>query len=168
MKVSVEHQSTTLSTVKIDVPIAKKIPFSAEKYLLKALGLKHSVLPVVMYDAGARHVLVSVDCVTTLHTLRPNHEMLAELENLAVNCFTWDGTRVENRMFSPAYGVKEDAGTGSVVGPIALHLLKCGQLKTNERLIIEQGILLNRRCVMYGEIKEEGEKISHVELSGQV
>ncbi|MGD8165402.1 PhzF family phenazine biosynthesis protein [Pantoea sp. FN0307] len=168
VKVTVEHHSSTLSTVKINVPPALNIPFNEEKRLLKALGLKQSVQPIEMYDAGARHVLVPVDSIQTLHSLRPDHQALAEFENLAVNCFTWCGFKAENRMFSPAYGVKEDAGTGSVVGPIALHLMKYGQLKANERLTIEQGILLNRRCVMHGEIKQENELVTHIELSGQV
>lgn len=168
VSISVEHHTETLSTVKIDVPPARTVPFKEEKRLLKALGLEQSVLPVEMYDAGARHVLVSVDSIETLRELRPDHQVLAEFENLAVNCFAWCGFQAENRMFSPAYGVKEDAGTGSVVGPIALHLMKHGQLKANEKIMIEQGILLNRRCVMYGEIKQENEIASHIELSGQV
>lgn len=168
ISVAVEHHSATLSTVKINVPLATTIPFTEGKRLLKALGLKHSILPIEMYDAGARHVLVSVDSIETLHALSPDHQALAEFENLAVNCFSWCGRKAENRMFSPAYGVKEDAGTGSAVGPIALHLMKHGQLKANERLTIEQGILLTRRCVMHGEIKTQNEGITHIELSGQV
>lgn len=168
VSVEVEHHAATLSTVKINIPPARHIPFAEGEHLLKALGLKQSLLPIEMYDAGARHVLVSVDSIEQLHALRPNHQALAEFENLAVNCFTWCGRKVENRMFSPAYGVKEDAGTGSAVGPIALHLMKYGQLKVNEKLTIEQGLLLNRRCVMYGEIKQQDKAVTHIELSGQV
>ncbi|WP_456309585.1 PhzF family phenazine biosynthesis protein [Serratia proteamaculans] len=168
VRVAVEHHGLTLSSVKINIPPARLIPFADGERLLKALGLKQSLLPIAMYDAGARHVLVSVDSIETLHALRPDHQALTEFENLAVNCFVWCGRKAENRMFSPAYGVKEDAGTGSAVGPIALHLMKHGQLKVNEKLTVEQGILLNRRCVMYGEIKQQDNAVTHIELSGKV
>lgn len=168
VNVAVEHHSENLSEVRISVPPASATLFAEGKRLLDALGLEQSVLPIEIYDAGARHVLVAVDNVNTLRELRPDYRVLSEFENLAVNCFVWSGLHAENRMFAPAYGVAEDAGTGSVVGPIALHLMKHGQLKTNERLVIEQGALLNRRCVMYGEIKEENGRIAYTELSGQV
>ncbi|WP_188093284.1 PhzF family phenazine biosynthesis protein [Photorhabdus heterorhabditis] len=168
VSISVEHHSKMLSEVKIIVPLVSAKPFVEEKKLLAALGLEKTELPVEIYDAGARHVLVAVDSISTLHGLQPDHRALADFDDLAVNCFSWQGKQVENRMFSPAYGVTEDAGTGSVVGPIAQHLIKYGQLRMNEKLVIEQGILLNRRCVMYGEIKSENGLASHTELSGQV
>ncbi|WP_119343961.1 PhzF family phenazine biosynthesis protein [Facilibium subflavum] len=166
--ISVEHHSETLSDVKITAPLASSSPFAEEKKLLAALGLERTELPVEIYNAGARHILVAVDSISTLHGIKPDYHSLADFENLAVNCFSWQGKQVENRMFSPAYGVMEDAGTGSVVGAIAQHLIKYGQLQMNEKLVIEQGVLLNRRCVMYGEIKEENGCASHTELSGKV
>ncbi|WP_237386669.1 PhzF family phenazine biosynthesis protein [Xenorhabdus sp. Sc-CR9] len=166
--VSVEHHSEVLSEVKITVPLASYKPFVEEKKLLTALGLEKAELPVEIYDAGARHVLVAVDSISTLHGLQPDQRALADFDDLAVNCFSWQGTQVENRMFSPAYGVTEDAGTGSVVGPIVQHLIKYRQLQMNEKVVIEQGILLNRRCVMYGEVKSKNGLASHTELSGQV
>ncbi|MDE1479727.1 PhzF family phenazine biosynthesis protein [Xenorhabdus bovienii] len=166
--ISVEHHSKMLSEVKITVPLASAKPFAEEKKLLAALSLEKTELPVEIYDVGARHVLVAVNSISTLHGLQPDHRALADFDDLAVNCFSWQGKQVENRMFSPAYGVTEDAGTGSVVGPIAQHLIKYGKLQMNEKLVIEQGILLNRRCVMYGEIKSKNDLASHTELSGQV
>ncbi|CDL81590.1 PhzF family phenazine biosynthesis protein [Xenorhabdus szentirmaii] len=166
--VSVVHHSEVLSEVKITVPLASAEPFAEEKKLLAALGLEKAESPIEIYDAGARHVLVAVDSISTLHGLQPDHRALADFENLAVNCFSWNGKNVENRMFSPAYGVTEDAGTGSVVGPIVQHLIKSGQIQMNEKVMIEQGLLLNRRCVMYGEVKSREGLAAHTELSGQV
>ncbi|WP_027250747.1 PhzF family phenazine biosynthesis protein [Photobacterium halotolerans] len=166
--VSVKHISDDVSEVEMTVPLATSQPFSEKDKLLKALGLEGSELPIEMYDAGARHVLVSVSDKSVLHQIKPNHTALEAFENMAINCFCWDGDSIENRMFSPAYGVKEDAGTGSVVWPIAQHLVQYGQFSLNKKLMILQGTQLSRQSEMYGEIKSDQGIGTHAILSGNV
>ncbi len=47
---------------------------------------------------------------------------------MAVNCFAGAGRHWRSRMFSPAYGVVEDAATGSAAGPLAIHLARHRQI----------------------------------------
>ncbi|MCG7500091.1 PhzF family phenazine biosynthesis protein [Vibrio sp. Of7-15] len=165
--ISVINLSDTVCEVTIKVPLACSEYFPEKEKLLKSLGLNKTFLPIEIYDAGARHVLVAVDNITDLHSLKPDHNILEEFENMAINCFCWNGDKIENRMFSPAYGVKEDAGTGSVVWPILQHLIKYDQFEINKKIKIEQGVLLGRRCEMFGEIKNDGIN-NYAELSGKV
>ncbi|CAK2533185.1 Trans-2,3-dihydro-3-hydroxyanthranilate isomerase [Vibrio crassostreae] len=166
--VSVKNISDNVSEVEIAVPLAKPQFFSEKKELLNALGLERSELPIEIYDAGARHVLVSVSDKSVLHNINPDHKALEAFENMAINCFCWDGDNIENRMFSPAYGVKEDAGTGSVVWPIAQHLIQYDQFSLDKKLMILQGTQLSRQSEMYGEIKSDQGIGTHAILSGYV
>ncbi|WP_422775085.1 PhzF family phenazine biosynthesis protein, partial [Pseudomonas aeruginosa] len=71
--------------------------------------LKGSTFPIEVYRNGPRHVFVGLESVAALSALHPDH-------------------RGRSRMFSPAYGVVEDAATGSAAGPLAIHLARHRQI----------------------------------------
>jgi len=124
-----------------------------EKYdradeLLAGLGLESSVLPVEIYHNGPRHVFVGLDDVPALSAVRPDLRALATHLDVAVNCFAGAGTRWRMRMFSPAYGVAEDAATGSAAGPLAVHLARHGLNPFGRRIEITQGVEMGRPSTM--------------------
>jgi trans-2,3-dihydro-3-hydroxyanthranilate isomerase len=47
-------------------------------------------------------------------------------------------------MFSPAYGVAEDAATGSAAGPLAIHLGRHGFAPFGRPIEIMQGVEMGR------------------------
>lgn len=131
-------------------------PYTKTEELLSALGLPDSTLPVEQYDVGPRHVFVGVSDLKTLSTLNPDHRALALHENIAALCFCRNGDAWRLRMFSPAYGVVEDAATGSAAGPLALHLARHGGSSYGQSLEIWQGVEMGRPSKMYGMAQVDG------------
>lgn len=123
-------------------------PYERSGELLAALGLGCSVLPVEIYRNGPRHVFVGLDTVAALSRVRPDLLALASHLDLAANCFAPEGSRWRLRMFSPAYGVAEDAATGSAAGPLALHLARHGRSAFGQRIEIRQGVEMGRPSTM--------------------
>lgn len=117
--------------------------------LLAALGLIASSTPVEVYRNGPRHVFVGVDSVQELSAIQPDHAALRSHLDVAVNCFAPADDHWRTRMFSPAYGVTEDAATGSAAGPLAIHLSRHDLIRANTQIEIHQGVELGRNAVMF-------------------
>ncbi|NSC25485.1 PhzF family phenazine biosynthesis protein [Streptomyces albus subsp. chlorinus] len=130
--------------------------FEREDELLAALGLDSSTLPVEIYVNGPRHVFVGLPSIEDLAALRPDHRALAAFEDMATNCFAGSGTRWRSRMFSPAYGVQEDAATGSAAGPLALHLGRNGRIGFDTWIEIHQGVEMGKHSVMRARAEAGG------------
>ncbi|MFH9262786.1 MULTISPECIES: PhzF family phenazine biosynthesis protein [unclassified Streptomyces] len=137
--------------VSMEQPIPEWRPYEHADALLAALGLDSSTLPVEIYRNGPRHVFVGLPDVAALNALHPDHRALAAFEDMAANCFAPDGEHWQTRMFSPAYGVVEDAATGSAAGPLAIHLARHGLVPYGRTIEIHQGVRLGRRSVMAAE-----------------
>ncbi|HYQ43246.1 MAG TPA: PhzF family phenazine biosynthesis protein [Polyangiaceae bacterium] len=128
--------------------------------LLEALGIRQSTLPVDMYDVGPRHVFVGVESIEALASLNPDQRRLAQHLDMAALCFCPDGARgFRLRMFSPAYGVVEDAATGSAAGPLALHLGRYGVVPFGEKIAITQGIEMARPSQMSALVQTDAGQI---------
>lgn len=148
-------------------PIPEWRPYEHAEELLAALGVADSTLPVEIYRNGPRHVFVGLPDAGALAALRPDHRALAAFDDMAANCFAPDGERWQARMFSPAYGVVEDAATGSAAGPLAIHLARHGLAGYGETVEIHQGVGLGRRSEMFAraDVDQAGE-LSAVWVSG--
>jgi trans-2,3-dihydro-3-hydroxyanthranilate isomerase len=131
-------------------------PYGQTESLLSALGLSHSTLPIEQYDVGPRHVFVSVSDLVTLSSLNPDQRALSQHKNMAALCFCRNDDTWRMRMFSPAYGVVEDAATGSAAGPLALHLARHGLVDYGKSLEIWQGVEIGHPSKMYGLAQTNG------------
>ncbi|WFE26111.1 PhzF family phenazine biosynthesis isomerase [Solwaraspora sp. WMMD791] len=134
--------------------------------VLAALGVEVATTPVEVYHNGPRHVLVGLESVAALSALRPDHRALAALPDMAANCFAGCGTRWRSRMFSPAYGVVEDAATGSAAGPLAIYLARHGLALYGQEIEILQGVEIGRPSLMRAVAQGAGERVSSVYVSG--
>ena len=134
--------------------------------LLAALGLDTSVLPVEVYRNGPRHVYVGLDGVRALSGVRPDQRALADHLDVATNCFAGAGTHWRMRMFSPAYGVAEDAATGSAAGPLAVHLARHGLVRYGQWIEILQGVEIGRPSTMRAVVHGDGDHVESVEVAG--
>ncbi|MGW5088159.1 PhzF family phenazine biosynthesis protein [Streptomyces sp. 067-1] len=143
-------------------------PYDRADQLLTALDLVDtgSALPVEMYDNGPRHVFVGLDGVPALSSLEPDQRVLARLPDMAANCFAGFGTRWRLRMFSPAYGVVEDAATGSAAGSIAVHLARHGLVPFGEWIEIRQGVEMGRPSTMRARATGTPDRIESVQVAG--
>lgn len=138
--------------------VTQPAPFVAEfaqaDVVLDALGITGTPTPITLYDAGARHLVVHLPTPEELFALVPDQNKLAALHDMAVNCFAVDDDDgIVNRMFSPAYGVVEDAATGSACAPLALHAIGHGLLPPGGVVSICQGELLGKACEMFVDVE---------------
>jgi len=147
-------------------PVPVWEPFDRADELLEALGVHGSALPVDIYRNGPRHVLVGFESVEALSKVDPDHRALARFPDMATNCYAGEGSSWRNRMFSPAYGVVEDAATGSAAGPIAIHLARHGLIEYGQRIQITQGVEIGRPSPMGALVHGEGDHVTSVEVSG--
>lgn len=155
-----------LQAVHMEQPIPTWRLYEHAHSVLEALGLRHARLPIEVYVNGPRHVLVAVDSLEHLAALKPDLRILATLPDVAINCFAGSGTRWRSRMFSPAYGVAEDAATGSAAGPIALHLIRNGLLAFGQPIEIEQGVEMGKPSLMRTEVHGSLERLGPIRVGG--
>ncbi|MET0233805.1 MAG: PhzF family phenazine biosynthesis isomerase [Kibdelosporangium sp.] len=148
-------------------PVPEWEPYPKTDHLMQALGLTSSTLPVEVYRNGPRHVFIGLPDIPALSVLQPDLLMLAEHLDMAANCFAGSGTHWRTRMFSPAYGVAEDAATGSAAGPLAIHLGRHGLVPFGTRIEVRQGVEMGRTSRMYAQVTGTAEQIGKVEVSGQ-
>ncbi len=153
-------------TVRMRQPHPVWEPYEQAEELLAALGVSASVAPVEVYRNGPRHVFVGLESVPALSALEPDHRALAQFPDMAANCFAGEGTNWRARMFSPAYGVVEDAATGSAAGPLAIHLARHGLARYGQALEIRQGVEMGRPSLMLATARGAGESLESVHVGG--
>ncbi|MFG2606514.1 PhzF family phenazine biosynthesis isomerase [Streptomyces sp. NPDC048514] len=158
------HGKVVAASMRQPVPVWE--PFDRTAELLDALGVGASTLPVEIYRNGPRHVLVGFESIEALSKVDPDHRALAGFPDMATNCYAGSGGAWRNRMFSPAYGVVEDAATGSAAGPIAIHLARHGLGAYGQRIEITQGVEIGRPSPMGALVHGEGDRVDSVEVSG--
>ena len=134
--------------------------------LLDALGLKSSTVPVDAYRNGPRHVFVGVGSEAALARVQPDQRALETHQDLAAVCFAGAGKRWRIRVFSPAYGVPEDAATGSAAGPLAVHLARYGLVPYGKQIEIVQGAELGRPSRMSARAEGTAQQLDKVEVEG--
>lgn len=154
------------ATVAMQQPVPAWEPYEHAAELLAALGVTSSTLPVEAYRNGPRHVFVGLESVAALSGLRPDHRALAAFPDMAANCFAGAGTRWRARMFSPAYGVVEDAATGSAAGPLAIHLARHGLASYGTAIEITQGVEMGRPSLMIAAAQEAAGTVKSVCVRG--
>jgi trans-2,3-dihydro-3-hydroxyanthranilate isomerase len=164
--VTLERDGDRIVFGRMEQPLPSWGAYPEERPLLDALGVRHSELPVEVYDNGVRHVYVCLATRDEVATLAPDLEALARHEVTGINCFAGDGARWKTRMFGPAVGVPEDAATGSAAGPLALHLARHGLIGFGDEIVVEQGEELGRPATLYARVDGSSEQVDRVEVGG--
>lgn len=161
-----QRSNGRISSARMRQPIPTWGPYELADELLAALGLTSSTLPVEVYRNGPRHVYVGLDSVEALSAVRPDLLALADHPDMAANCFAGSGEHWRMRMFSPAYGVAEDAGTGSAAGPLALHLARHGLIPFGQQIEIKQGVEMGRTSRMLARVDGTADRVDEVLVGG--
>ena len=159
-------RSRPVTAARMRQPVPTWAPYDHADHLLDALGVTDSTLPVEVYRNGPRHVYVGLPDVSALSAVRPDQRALAEHLDVAANCFARAGESWRMRMFSPAYGVAEDAATGSAAGPLAIHLARRGLIPYGSRIEIWQGVEMGRPSRMLATAWGGGQRVDQVEVGG--
>lgn len=155
-----------VSSARMWQPIPTWEPYGRTDELLEGLGLAASTHPVEAYRNGPRHVFVGLDSVATLSALEPDQRILARLPDMAANCYAGSGSQWRLRMFSPAYGVVEDAATGSAAGSLAVFLARHGLIHFGQQIDILQGVEIGRPSTMRACATGTHDRIEEVQVEG--
>ncbi|AKK07197.1 phenazine biosynthesis protein PhzF family [Corynebacterium mustelae] len=151
------HHGAT-SYLRIPDPLRSVYEDSAK--LCQMLSMQEQDLPI--YDCGPRHVLVKVPTLDELRSFDPNWESLKRFKDIALNAYFVEGEYIENRMFSPSYGVYEDRATGTAVIPILKEIRKSAPSLTH--IEVTQGVGRASGVLMCGDYSVEN---AFYTLSGQ-
>jgi trans-2,3-dihydro-3-hydroxyanthranilate isomerase len=163
--IRLERQGDRIVSGWMQQPIPEWKPFERERELLDALGVESSLLPVESYRNGPAHVFVKLAGEEAVAALRPEMAVLNDL-GVAANCFAGRGRFWKTRMFYPAAGVPEDPATGSAAGPLAIHLVRHGDIAFGEQIEIRQGAEIGRPSLLYATATGDGDRVDSVEVGG--
>jgi trans-2,3-dihydro-3-hydroxyanthranilate isomerase len=164
--VELERQGERVVFGSMQQAIPSWRPYEREAELLAALGVRGSGLPVEAYANGPLHVYVELESEAAVAALRPDMRALADLSEVAANCFSGSARRWKTRMFAPADGVPEDPATGSAAGPLAAHLSRHGRISFGEQIEIRQGVEVGRPSVLFARADGTSERIERIEVGG--
>ena len=151
---------------RMSQPVPTVEPYAEPERLLGALGVERSLVPIEVYDNGARPTYVVLGSDDEVATLRPDLAVLDELEIMA-SCVAGSGSRWKMRMFAPYGGVPEDPATGSAAGPLACHLCRHGLLDWGTEIEITQGVEIDRPSRLYARAEGSDGTIERVEVGGR-
>jgi trans-2,3-dihydro-3-hydroxyanthranilate isomerase len=143
-------------------PVPRVEPVDAPEVVLAAVGAERSLLPIELYDNGARHIVVTLE-EAELGGLRPDGETIATFGITGVNCVARAGSSWRSRMF---WEHGEDPATGSAAGPIACHLARHGLVGWGEEIVIAQGVEMGRPSALHARAEGGEGLIDAVEVGG--
>jgi trans-2,3-dihydro-3-hydroxyanthranilate isomerase len=163
--VALERAADRVTFGRMQQPIPQAEPFERHLELLRAIGVESSLLPVELYRNGPPHVYVRLPSAEAVAALRPDMAALKDLD-VAANCFAGRGRSWKTRMFYPAAGIPEDPATGSAAGPLAVHLVRHGEIAHGDEIEIRQGEEVGRPSLLYAVVAGEGDRFDSVEVGG--
>jgi trans-2,3-dihydro-3-hydroxyanthranilate isomerase len=165
--IALTREDGTISFGEMDQPLPVIEPFTRERELLDALGVKRSELPIEGYRNGPVHVYVTLDSEAAIAAVRPDLRAIQELgEDLGIATLAGADRRFKTRNFAPALGVPEDPATGSAAGPLALHLARHGWIGYGEQVEIRQGEEIGRPSTLYARVEGSDERLERVVVGG--
>jgi len=149
---------------RMEQPVPSVIAYDDPARLFGILGIEGSVLPVELYDNGARHVFVALGSKEQLAALRPDTAAVAALGLTGISCFAGSGGEWTLRMF---WEGGEDPATGSAAGPLACHLARHGNIAWGDEIVVSQGAAIGRPSTLYARAEGGAGLIDRVEVGGQ-
>lgn len=153
---------------RMSQPIPQVSRFERERQLLAALGVRRAVLPIELYDLGARSVVVVLEDEAEVARLSPDLAALRSLVPGCAYCVAGSGTKWKARSFCPAVGIAEDPATGSAAGPLALHLVRHGLIAFGTEIEIAQGVEVARPSVLRARVEGTPSEVRMLEVGGSV
>ncbi|HEX6724663.1 MAG TPA: PhzF family phenazine biosynthesis protein [Gaiella sp.] len=147
---------------RMQQPVPRVEAVGSPEEVLSSVGAERSLLPIELYDNGARHIVVTLE-ERELAGLRPDSEAIGAFGVTGVNCVARDGSSWRSRMF---WEHGEDPATGSAAGPIACHLARHGLVGWGEEIVITQGVEMGRPSALHARAEGGDGLIDAVEVGG--
>jgi len=148
--------------------------------ILSGLGLTdadvHPDLPIQISSTGHSKVMVPINSVRTLDSLKPDMGALTECSS-AIGCNGYfvfafndasDSCLTSGRMFAPAIGIEEDPVTGNGNGPCGFYLSEHGVLPNVDRhaYLGRQGVAMGKEGVIEVTVLKNGDGTKTVQVAG--
>lgn len=145
--------------------------------MARALGIEPSDVlvgaPPQVVSTGTRQAMVAVRSLEVLKNVRPDFQLLGELERahdyFGVHVFTLGAfdaaNRTHARHFAANAGIPEDPVTGSATGGMAAYLWRHGLIRES-RYTVEQGHIMGRPGHIEVEVDAEGDDPVQVRIAG--
>lgn len=134
----------------------------------KALDKKY---PIQIVSTGLKDILVPIDRLENLKSLKPNFEVMKEISKkhqvVGMHAFTLTPSEEATavcRNFAPLYGIDEESATGTSNCALACYLFHYGIKQ--QQYIFEQGYELNNPSRIIVNIENDGTEITRVRVGG--
>jgi len=163
--VDLERADGQIRFGRMEQPIPERRQFRDQVHLLLALGVTSSRLPIESYSNGPTHVYVGFETEEEVRRLTPNLAALRDLE-VGVVCFAGRRSSWKMRMFRTGVDSFEDAATGSAAGPLAVHLIRHGEIASGEEIDVYQGAEIGRPSQLTVSASVAGDRIESVSVGG--
>lgn len=111
-------------------------------------------------STGLRDIIVPVPDETILHGLTPDFELVAQVSKqcqaVGFHVFTvGKDSLFHARNFAPAYGIPEEAATGTANSALAYYLFRYGLLEVNKETVFIQGESMKRPSRIHCLVSEK-------------
>lgn len=134
-----------------------------------------SHLPIQIVSTGLKDILIPVDNLGALFSIKPNFEMVAEISKkygvVGYHVFTTE-TRFNStahcRNFAPLYDIPEESATGTSNGALSCYLYKYGVFTENEcrKLVFEQGYSMGKPSEILASLYIDNGTVKEVKVGG--
>jgi trans-2,3-dihydro-3-hydroxyanthranilate isomerase len=181
--VTLQYVGKDLDRVVMEAPRPKLVDRPDPLRLAHILGLnpeevQASGLKPAIIESGVKHLVIPVPDTGTLARLQPDVAALTALsrELGVIGAYPFALLRGEEgkhayaraRLFAPAYGIPEDAATGSAAAPLGAYLYWNGLMPEGEQSFwYEQGVEMGRPSRLWVEVTERDQNL-RVRVGGQV
>ncbi|WP_432406042.1 PhzF family phenazine biosynthesis protein [Wukongibacter sp. M2B1] len=133
------------------------------------IGLKeHDALPMA-FSTGLPDIMLPVKNIDVLKKINPDFSRLSKYSRergvVGVHAFTikdyGNPILVSCRNFAPAYGINEEAATGTSNGALAAYIIKNDIIDIDEKvdLICEQGYFMDRPSQIFVEVTKNNNEL---------
>lgn len=139
------------------------------------VGLKDMDIKPMAYSTGMVDIILPVKNIDILKNIRPDFERLKDYsitKNIVgIHAFTfkdYDRGVISCRNFAPAFGINEEAATGTSNGALSAYLINNDIINIEKKvnLICEQGYFMQRPSQIYVEVIKDNKGLN-VKVGGK-
>ena len=132
-------------------------------------------LPVQAVSTGLKDIIVPVDSLETLFSIKPQFDMVAGISKrydaVGYHVFTTEtkfNSTAHCRNFAPLYAIPEESATGASNGALSCYLHKYGVIAEpqTQRMIFEQGYSMDKPSEISASLQIADEAVTEVKVGG--
>ncbi len=130
-------------------------------------------LPCQIVSTGLKDIIIPVKDISILNSINPNFDKIKDISKkynvIGYHLFALSDSNnivASCRNFAPLYEINEEAATGTSNGALACYLYKYGVIDKTEKILLEQGISMNKPSLIKANLEIKNKKINKVLVGG--